>query len=172
LRSGQAIKSVQERNAQLMQSGVGKLHLGLDAGQPHDAAAGSVRFEVIKQRCLADPGLAPQDEHLTLSPARTCEQSVEHRALAPPAEQDIDPTMPATHRATGFLRSSVTAGKRHQVLHKNSGQLRVAWREGSTTTRRRSWRGKASIRTAPTGRARCAARRLAVSLRQSRRDTW
>ena len=77
LRIGQAVKSIQERSAELMQSCVGELHLGLDAGQPHDMATDSARFEVFEQRCLADSGFASQHEHLTLPSPRASHETVE-----------------------------------------------------------------------------------------------
>jgi hypothetical protein len=61
LRIGQAVEPIQEGTADLVQSGVGELHLGLSPGRAPDAAAGSLRFDVIEQCCLADPGLASHD---------------------------------------------------------------------------------------------------------------
>lgn len=43
MRIGQAVKPIRERTAELMQSGVGEFHLGLDAGNPGDTATGRAR---------------------------------------------------------------------------------------------------------------------------------
>jgi hypothetical protein len=58
LRVWQAVQAVQERSAELVQSGVGQLHLGLSTGQPRNAATAGARFEVVEQRRLAYAGLA------------------------------------------------------------------------------------------------------------------
>ena len=48
--------------AELVQAGVGELHLGLDAGSAGDPAAGRAVEKEIEQRRLADPGLAAQHQ--------------------------------------------------------------------------------------------------------------
>ena len=100
LRSGQAVKSIQERGAELMQPGVGELSLGLDAGQSGDAATSCARFHIVEQCGLADSGLTPHDEHLALPCPRTRDQAVEGRAFAAPAEQRGQTITPITQRRT------------------------------------------------------------------------
>jgi hypothetical protein len=74
---------------------------------------GSIRFEVIEQRGLADPGLASHDEHLTLprTPARN--YRVEGHALTTPAEQHGLPIIRSvTHDASGETVGGRTTSRR------------------------------------------------------------
>jgi hypothetical protein len=44
-----------------------ELHLGLDARRSRDARPRRLLADVLEQRRLADPRLAAQDQHLTLT---------------------------------------------------------------------------------------------------------
>ena len=55
----QPAEVIQHRRAELVQAGVGQLHLGLHAGGPRDAPAGDSLEEVTQQRALAHARLAP-----------------------------------------------------------------------------------------------------------------
>src|SRR4029079_17339985 len=97
---GRERERIQEGSQELVQSCVGELHLGLDTGQPHDMATGRVGCEVVEQRCLADPGLAANDEHLTVSRACAGDHGVEGPALTAPAVQRSDTVPPKTHTSS------------------------------------------------------------------------
>ena len=84
--SRQRVEAVEQRCAQLVQAGERQLHLGLDAGRPHDAAVRRTRHQVLEQRRLADARLAAEHEHLAPAPADGLEQPFECLALAAPAE--------------------------------------------------------------------------------------
>src|SRR4051812_47557618 len=79
-----------------MQTRKGQGHLGLDARRPRDAASGRVSRQVLQQRRLADPGLATQDQHPTLTGPHAVQQSVEGLALAA-AAQERWRTIPVRH---------------------------------------------------------------------------
>jgi hypothetical protein len=101
LRIGQAVESIEEGTADLVQSGVGELHLGLSTGRPRNAVITSAGFEVVEQGRLADPGLASHDEHLALPGAGARDQTVEGGTLAMPAEQHgLTAIRPVTHEAS------------------------------------------------------------------------
>jgi hypothetical protein len=70
-----------------MQAGERKLHLGLDARGPRDAAFRPARGEVLEQRGLADARLATQDEYSAMARENTVDHLIEVLALAPPAPQ-------------------------------------------------------------------------------------
>ena len=87
LRSGQALPEIKHRAAQLMQTRIGQVHLGLNAGSSRDAAPGRVRNQVLQQRRLARPRLATQDQHLTLTRPHALQQSIEGVTLAASPKQ-------------------------------------------------------------------------------------
>jgi hypothetical protein len=62
LRAGKALDAVQERCAQLLQSGVRELHLRLDSGRPGDPAPRGPLRQILKQRTLANPGIPAQHQ--------------------------------------------------------------------------------------------------------------
>jgi hypothetical protein len=86
LLAGQSLDPVGHRPAQLMQPGVGELHLGLDTRRARDRAPRCPLGKVVEQRCLADPRLAVQDEHGALARAHVGEQPVETFKLTATAE--------------------------------------------------------------------------------------
>ena len=81
LRPGKAIDSVEERRAELMQSGERELHLRLDARRPCDATSGRARHDVLEQRGLADSRFPTQNEHLALPGPRTRNETIQRLAL-------------------------------------------------------------------------------------------
>jgi hypothetical protein len=85
--SRQSLESIEERRAQLMQTRVRELHLGLHPHRPHHRQIRRRLKQVFQQRGLPDPGLPPQHQRPTLTPADVLEQSVQQRALAIPPEQ-------------------------------------------------------------------------------------
>ena len=89
LRAGQAVQAVQERRAQLLQSGVRQFDLGLDAGRPGNAAPGRVPHQILQQRGLADPGLAAQHQRPALTGAHAHHQLIQRGALAAAAKQPL-----------------------------------------------------------------------------------
>jgi hypothetical protein len=62
LRSRKPREPSEHRCAQLMQTGVGQLHLGLHPDRPRDLDVRRRLDQVLQQRRLPDPGLAPQDQ--------------------------------------------------------------------------------------------------------------
>ena len=74
-------------SAQLMETGVGQLHLRLHPHRPDDRQIRRRRDQVFQQRRLPDPSLAAQHQRLALAAADRRDQVVEQRALARPATQ-------------------------------------------------------------------------------------
>jgi hypothetical protein len=66
---GQVVEVAQDRQAQLVQPGVGQLLLELGSGRPQDRAARRLRRRVVEHRGLADARLA--HEHQRTAAART-----------------------------------------------------------------------------------------------------
>ena len=60
--SRQPLEPIEQRCAQLMQARVGQLHLGLHPHRPDDGEIRRRLDQVLQQRRLPDPGLAPQDQ--------------------------------------------------------------------------------------------------------------
>ena len=87
LRTRQPREPVEQRDAQLMQARVGQFHLGLDPDGAHQGHVRRRGDQVLQQRRLPDPGLAPQDQRAALSAADVADQSVQHGALARPPEE-------------------------------------------------------------------------------------
>ena len=52
-----------------------------------DVESRGLADEVVKQRGLADPGLAAQDEYGAVAVVHVIQQPVQHRKLAPPTDQ-------------------------------------------------------------------------------------
>ena len=97
LRSRQRVDPVEQRAAELMETGVSELHLRLD---PHRSENGQVRRrpdQVLEQRRLADPSLTAHHQRGTLSPADRTDQRVEQRALVGPTEQSRLPQFPSVN---------------------------------------------------------------------------
>ena len=80
-------ETIQHRQAELMQAGERKLHLGLDPRGPRDATFRPARGEVLEQRGLADARLATQDEDSAMAREDVVDHLIEGLALAPPTPQ-------------------------------------------------------------------------------------
>jgi hypothetical protein len=87
LRAWQMLEVSEHRRAQLMEPGERKLHLGLDARHSHDPISRRAFPQVAEQRGLADPRLAPHDQHLALTRLHTRQQPIQRLALAGTADQ-------------------------------------------------------------------------------------
>jgi hypothetical protein len=85
--TGETLAAVEERCAQLMQTGERKLHLGLDARGSRDAASRRALHQVVQQHGLADTRLATHHEHATPTGPHTRHQGVQRLALVVPTEQ-------------------------------------------------------------------------------------
>ena len=91
LRSRKPTPPIEHRRAELMQAREGQLHLGLDARRSRDGHIRPRLAEVVQQRSLPDPGLAPQHERPALAVANRREQPVQQRALRASAAQGCAP---------------------------------------------------------------------------------
>ena len=87
LRARQAVDPIREGRAELVQTRVGELHLGLDTRSPGDAESRRTAGEMVQQRCLPDPSLAPKNENPALPRSHAREQIVEEIALSLPSAQ-------------------------------------------------------------------------------------
>lgn len=83
----QTVESVEERRAQLLQTGKRPPHLGLDAGRSHHLASGGVSREMIEERSLVGPRLASKYERFARTGSRTTYEPVEYPVLGVPATQ-------------------------------------------------------------------------------------
>ena len=85
--AGELIEPVQHGRAQLMQPGIGQLHLRLCAsGAQHPPSIGALS-EVVQQRRLADARLAAEHEDLTLPGLTGRQQAIQELAFAAAAVQ-------------------------------------------------------------------------------------
>ena len=98
LRGRQAIETVQQRRAQLVQAGEGEVHVGFDAGRARDAKSGRALGDVVQQCGLADARLAAQHENLALPRARGLDQAVQRLALVVSAKQALIRIARHSHR--------------------------------------------------------------------------
>lgn len=96
LRLGKVVETGQQRGAELVQAGVGELHLRLDAGRADGTASGGALDQVLQQLGLADPRLAAHDEDPAPSGPGLREEVVEGLALALPP-QESRPRTAARH---------------------------------------------------------------------------
>ena len=87
LRSGQPVQMAQHRRAELVQAGVGQLHLRLDAGGPRDMPADHPVGQVPQQRALTHARLAPQDDDPAPARERVGHEPVERLTLAAASEE-------------------------------------------------------------------------------------
>ena len=87
LRTRKAPEPVQERRAQLMQSGERHLDLRLSTRGPDDAATGRALHQVFQQRSLAGSRLAAEDQDPALTHPHVRYQPVQCLALGAPAMQ-------------------------------------------------------------------------------------
>jgi hypothetical protein len=85
---GQSIQVIEERSAELVQPSVRQLRVRLDAGCPRHTAAGRrLRYEILEERCLADPRLTPEHDNAAGAGTRTPEEVIERCALCAAAPQ-------------------------------------------------------------------------------------
>jgi hypothetical protein len=85
LRLRKRVKPGEHRRTELMDPGVGQLHLGLHTCDVLDMEASRLTSGVLQQRRFADTSFAPDDEDGALTAAHVCEQAVDYYALAGPA---------------------------------------------------------------------------------------
>ena len=87
LRDRKLPEAAEHRRAQGVQAGEGELHLGFNARRPGDPAPCGGGRHVLQQGCLADPGLAAQDQHPALAGAYTGDELIQRVALAVTVDQ-------------------------------------------------------------------------------------
>jgi hypothetical protein len=85
LRRRELLEPVEQWPAQLVQTGEGQLHVRLHALRPEDRHVRSRHDQVVQQRGLPDPGLAPHHQRPALAAVDRRDQIVEQGALARPA---------------------------------------------------------------------------------------
>jgi hypothetical protein len=108
--SRNALEPIEQRCAELMQAGVGQLHLRLRPYRPHDLEVRRRVDQVLQQRRLADPGLATQNQRPTLAAADVSDQAVQQGALSGPPEQARRPDRSAktvVHRQPVIVKDPV-----------------------------------------------------------------
>jgi hypothetical protein len=81
------VELVEHRRTELMDPGERELHLRLHARDLRHTESRGLTSGVPEQRRLSDAGLAPHDQDGALTPARVCQEPVEHLALARPVEK-------------------------------------------------------------------------------------
>ena len=84
---GQRAELREHRRAELVQSGEGQLHLGLDTRDLRDSEAGRLPGAVAQERRLAHSGLTTDDEDRALAATGIVQQPVEHATLGGPAAE-------------------------------------------------------------------------------------
>ncbi len=87
LRDGQPVEVVQHGRAELVEAGIGQLHLRFDADCSRDVPAGDPVGQVAEQRALAHARLAPQDDDPAPAGERVGQEPVEHLTLASASEE-------------------------------------------------------------------------------------
>ena len=100
---GQSLPQIEHRRAQLMQAGVGELHLVLDASRLRHAAPGRTLHDVPQQCRLSDTWLAAHDQHFALTRPHALQQSIQSTALVVPTAQHV-PRIFARHRPDATAR--------------------------------------------------------------------
>ena len=101
LGSRQPLQRIQRRRAQLVQPGVGELHLRLDAGSTGNPGTRGCLGRVPQKRGLANARLAAHDQHAALARARRPRAGGRSRALGTAARSTDQPRAsfePATTR--------------------------------------------------------------------------
>jgi hypothetical protein len=83
--SRKVVEPGEHRRAELVQSGEGDLHLGLDTADPGHVAVEGLLEQVVEQNRLADPGFAAQDEYRAPAIVEVVDQPIQSRALTAPA---------------------------------------------------------------------------------------
>ncbi len=81
LRRRQTLQAVQHGRAQLVQHRERQLHLRLDTHRARHPAAGRLPGQVLQERGLAHPGLAPHHETTAFTRTHRRQQPVEHVAF-------------------------------------------------------------------------------------------
>ena len=84
LRLREVLDEVKDRQAQLLDRGVRKLHFRLDPGRPDNPERSTGVDRVLEQGSLSDACFAMHDQHAT---ARIIEQAVQRLALTFAPEQ-------------------------------------------------------------------------------------
>ena len=110
LRSGQPAEVAQHGRAELVQAGIGQLHLRLHAGGSRDVPAGDPAGQVAQQRALAHARLAPQDGDPAPARERVGQEPVERLTLASASEELRGRTGILTRRQPPLHRSTTAAG--------------------------------------------------------------
>jgi hypothetical protein len=87
LGDGQPLQAVQHGGAELVEAGVGQLHLRLHARRPGDLPAGDPVGQVAEQGGLAHARLAAQDHDAAATGVRVGQEPVERRTLGPASEE-------------------------------------------------------------------------------------
>ena len=87
LRLRQRLELVEQRRAQLMDTGERQLHLRLRGGDPRHPKARGTTSGIPEQRRLSDACLTPDDEDGAFTLAHACQEPIEQFALADPVEQ-------------------------------------------------------------------------------------
>ncbi len=87
LRDGQPVEEIQHGCAELVEAGIGQLHLRLDARGPGDMPAGDSVGHVAQQGALAHAGLPAQDGGAAVTGERVGQEPVERLAFGPPSEE-------------------------------------------------------------------------------------
>ena len=87
LRRREILENLEQRRAELMQAGVGELHLRLDADGARDAKPVGMLSEVLQQDGFPDPRLAAHNQDAAVLVACVRQQALERFALVAPAAQ-------------------------------------------------------------------------------------
>jgi len=98
LRSGQPADVTQHGRAELVQAGVGQLHLRLHPGGPGDMPVGHLAGQVAQQRALAHPRLAAQHRDPAPPGPRVSHEPVQRLALAAASQKPGGRPGILTHR--------------------------------------------------------------------------
>jgi hypothetical protein len=125
----ETLEVIEHRRAQLVQARVGQLHFRFNAGRARDVQVRGGRDQILQQRSLPDPRLAPEYERTTLAPADVIDQAVQPRALVGAAEQVHTRRHPRNRLSTGG-----NAGK--NTKQASQARLRVASRQRHRDPRR------------------------------------
>ena len=99
LRHGQSLELIEHGYAELMEAGVGKLHLRLDAGGSRDVPAVDLVGDVGEQCALAHARISPQDCDTAATGQRVGQEPVERLTLGTTSQEP--------HRRPPSWRSSL-----------------------------------------------------------------
>jgi hypothetical protein len=101
LRRRETPQAVQHRRAQLVQRRERQLHLRLDTHRAHHPAARRLPGQVLQQRRLAHPRLAPHHQSTAFTRTHSRRQPAEHAALDVAAGQLRHRSRPGNQRVPG-----------------------------------------------------------------------